>query len=68
MVFCIIIAFLSTLIYVNLILSDAINMRINPNASASRDDKTAVLVAKIKYALILIMSICWGIVVNHCIN
>lgn len=68
MIFCAIIAFLSTLIYINLILSDAINMRVNPNASASRDAKTAVLVAKIKYALILIMSICWGIIVSHCIN
>ena len=68
MVFCIIIALLSTFVYLNLILSDAINIRNNPGASASRDANTAVLVAKIKYALILIMSVCWGIVINHCIN
>jgi len=65
MVFCLIIAFLTTFIYINLLLSDAINMRINPSAAASRNEETAILVAKIKYFLILLMAVFWGIIVNH---
>ena len=41
-------------------------MKVNPGYSASKDPNTAVLVAKIKYVLIVIMSVCWGIVIKNC--
>ena len=65
MVFCLIIALLSTFVYINLLLSDAINMRTNPNAAASRNEDTAILVAKIKYFLLLLMAVFWAIIINH---
>ena len=65
MVFCLIIALLATLIYINLLLSDAINLKVNPGFAASRNDETAVLIAKIKYVLLFVMAVFWGIIINH---
>ena len=64
MVFVLILALLSTLVYINLLISDVINMRINPSTAPSNNAENAVLIAKIKYILIFIMSVCWGIVIN----
>lgn len=63
MYFLIVLALLSTFIYVNLVVSDAVNARINPYAAGS-DEKTAVLISKIKYALLIIMAFSWGAVIK----
>ena len=65
MIFCLIIALLSTLIYLNLLLSDLINMRINPNYAPSNNDENAVIIAKIKYVLLIIMAIFWSIIIKY---
>lgn len=63
MYFLLVLALLSTFVYVNLMLTDAINARINPYGAGS-DEKTAVLIAKIKYALLVIMAFSWGAVIK----
>lgn len=65
MVFCFVVALLATFTYLNLILSDAINLRLNPAMGVSRDKDQAILVSKIKYVLILIMAITWGIIMSN---
>ena len=65
MVFCFIIAILSTLMYINIILSDAINLRVNPVMSASKDENMALKIVALKYLLILLMSVFWSIIITH---
>ena len=64
MVFCLIVALFATLVYINLILSDSINLRVNPAMAASKNDNDAVRVAKLKYFLILLMSVFWSLTIN----
>lgn len=65
MVFCFIIAFFATFVYFNIIISDSINMKVNPGIAASKDENTAVTIAKIKYFLLLVMAVFWSIIVNY---
>lgn len=68
MVFCLIIAILSTFVYINLLISELVNSRVNPAAVAGLGKDVLVTIAKVKYLIILIMSIFWGIVINHYIS
>ncbi len=58
-----VLALFSTFIYVNLMLSDAINARINPY-SAGKEKEEALLLSKIKYVLLVIMAFSWGAVIR----
>lgn len=64
MTVCLAIALLSTLIYLNLVLSDAISARLNPYSGASRSEEQATTISKIKYWLLLIMAITWAIYIR----
>ena len=59
----IVLALLSTFVYINLMLTDAINARINPYG-AGKEEKVAMLLSKIKYVLLLIMAFSWGAVIR----
>lgn len=59
----IVLALLSTLIYVNLMLTDAINAKINPYG-AGHEKEQAILLSKIKYVLLVIMALSWGAVIR----
>lgn len=59
----IVLAILSSLIYMNLMLTDAINAKINPYGTG-KDEKQAILLSKIKYALLVIMALTWGTVIR----
>ena len=63
MYFILVLALISTFIYINLMLSDAINARINPYA-AGKEKEEALLLSKIKYALLIIMAFSWGAVIR----
>lgn len=63
MYFILVWALVSTFIYVNLILSDAINARINPY-SAGKEKEEALLLSKIKYVLLIMMAFSWGAVIR----
>ena len=64
MIFCWILALFATFLYIHLNLSDYINLKINPYAAPSKDEKAAVSVAKFKYVLLLIMAISWSIIIK----
>lgn len=59
MYFLLVLALLSTLVYVHLMLSDAINARVNPY-DTGKDKDTAILISKIKYGFLIIMSLSWS--------
>lgn len=63
MYFILVLALGFTFIYVNLILSDAINARINPY-SAGKEKEEALLLSKIKYILLIMMAFFWSAVIR----
>lgn len=63
MYFLLVLALLSTFVYANLLLTDAINARINPY-NAGQEKEQAILVSKIKYVLLFIMASSWGAVIR----
>lgn len=63
MVFILIFALLSTLIYFNLVISDAINARTGGIVRTAEEAKT---LSKVKYWLIFFMSILWGVYIRFC--
>lgn len=62
MFFSILVAILSTLLYINLVCSDFINARINPYSN--KDNKTEFK-DSLKLIVILIMAIFWTIVIRY---
>lgn len=56
-------ALISTFIYVHLMVTGALNARINPYDTGG-DEKSAVLLSKIKYVLLVIMALSWGAVIR----
>jgi hypothetical protein len=63
MYFLIVLALLSTFIYAHLMFTDTINARVDPY-SAGKEKEQALLISKIKYALIFIMALSWGAVIS----
>lgn len=58
-----VLALIATFIYSHLMITEAINARLNPYG-AEKDRETTVLITKIKYALLLIMAFSWGAVIR----
>ena len=63
MYFCLIIAILSTLLYINIIITDIINSRINPYLTSSKELDSEMNKTKLKISLILIMALFWATVI-----
>ena len=64
MYFLLAIALLTTFIYINLCVSDAINARLNPYSADKKADM-AELESKIKYGLLLAMAFLWSGVIRY---
>lgn len=65
MIICLIIALLTTFLYINLTVAEIVNAKINHSTVASNNNQIGVIYALIKYVLILIMSIFWGVIIHH---
>jgi hypothetical protein len=59
MLFCLIIAFLSTFLWLNITIADTVNK------ARGNDDTVATATSKVKTALAVIMAIFWGIVIRY---
>ncbi len=62
MYFLLVIAFLSTLVYFNLVVSEIANSRINLFKNNETDN--SLLISKIKYVLIIIMALSWAAIIK----
>lgn len=60
MLFCLIIAFLSTFLWLNITIADTVN-----KARGNDDTVTTATSTKAKTALVAIMAIFWGIVIRY---
>lgn len=63
MYFLLVVALLSTLIYLHLMVVAVVNAKINPYGG-KKDDETTVLITKIKYGLLVIMALSWSAVIR----
>ena len=63
MYFLLVLALIATFVYLHLMAVDAINARLNPYGT-EKDRDTALLIAKVKYGLLLIMAFSWGAVIR----
>ena len=63
MYFLLVLALIATFIYCHLMITDTINARLNPYGT-EKDNETALLIAKVKYGLLLIMAFSWGAVIR----
>ena len=66
MFFCLIIALLSTLIWINVMYAELINAKVNPYQKTNDDMKNDERRGILKTLLVIIMSISWAIVIIHC--
>lgn len=60
-------AFLSTFLYGHLMLTDAINMRISAYDTLKRNEEWDKVISLIKYCLLMLMAVFWGIITKQLI-